>query len=226
MRHQQKMAIAHAAKQHRDQASTLSTYTSDYDQYQLLVHNMHLDLKQSGKLKNGAERNEYVSSQVLPVYLSHCKAYIENCKEFSEKVFENPVLVQTVIWLFNCKQISDAIEFGLVACEQQQPMPENWKRDMSTFVADEVLAWSDGEFKLNHSPQPYFSRIFELVSTGELVVCEPLKMKYYKLAAQLANRDEDYEKAYEYVCQAQQLDPIKSQVVTMKYQLEKKLKLT
>jgi len=71
----------------------------------------------------------------------------------------HPLLAWMVIWLFDIEDIEAAIDLALYCLEHEVELPERFKRDMPTFVADAILEWANEQHKEGHSPDPYFSNV-------------------------------------------------------------------
>jgi hypothetical protein len=63
---------------------------------------------------------------------------------------------------------------------QNPPMPERFRRDVPTFVADAVIEWAEAEQKAGRSPEPYVSDLLPRVD-GEWQLTEQIPAKYHKL---------------------------------------------
>lgn len=123
-----------------------------------------------------AARQDLKRDELLPKYDDYVQRYLQ-----SGLVFPNRVLVQVMIWLFDTAQLDDALALADIAIEQQQAMPEGFKRrDIQTFVADAVLEWAEQEYQQRRSPEPYLSDLVHRVD-GEWSVPEQVQAKYYKL---------------------------------------------
>lgn len=132
-----------------------------------------------------AVRAEIKRDRLLPKWLPKVRAYLD-----AGQVYPYPPLVGCAIWLFDVGDFDAGIDYALMAIEQQQPMPDNFSSSMGAFVADTVREWAEAEYAAGRSVEPYFSRVFQLV-TESWKLHEEIIAKYYKLAAQLALRGED-----------------------------------
>lgn len=132
-----------------------------------------------------AKRAEIKRDKLLPKWLPQVRRYLD-----AGEVYPYPPLVGCTIWLFDIDDFDAGIDYALKAIEQQQPMPDNFASSMGAFVADTVREWSEREYAAGRSVEPYFSRVFQLV-TESWQLHEEITAKFYKLAAQLALRGED-----------------------------------
>jgi len=132
-----------------------------------------------------AQRAAIKRDELLPKWLPRLRRYLA-----AGEVYPYPALVWCAIWLFDVDDFDAGIDYALKAIEQQQPMPDNFASSMGAFVADTVCEWAEAEYAAGRSVEPYFSRVFQLV-TESWQLHEEITAKYYKLAAQLALRGED-----------------------------------
>lgn len=133
------------------------------------------DLQRLSDLKNLASKQSLKRDELLPKYQGYVQRYCE-----SGLNFPNRVLMQVMVWLFDTEQFEDGLELADFAIEQGQVMPERFKRDIQTFVADAVIEWAFAEYNAERSPEPYLSNMLPLVD-GEWELTEQIPSKYHKL---------------------------------------------
>jgi hypothetical protein len=121
----------------------------------------------------------------LPKWLPITEQYLSEYKnEKNTKTpikHDNPIFSFCIIWLFDVSSYSRAIEYALIAIEQQQPMPNIIKRKWPGFIADTVYDWAETQAELGQSIEPYFSQVFTRV-VNEWQLPEQVTAKYYKFA--------------------------------------------
>ena len=120
--------------------------------------------------------------------------------------FPNRVLVQVMVWLFDTEQFEDGLELADFAMAQGQIMPERFKRDIQTFVADAMIEWAMVEDQANRSPEPYLSNLLPRVD-GEWQLTEQIPAKYHKLIGIRAMEANDWETALKHFERATALYP-------------------
>ena len=98
------------------------------------------------------------------------------------------------------------MELAHFAIGQGQQMPERFKRDIQTFVADAVCDWAYAEYKAKRSPEPYLSDLLSLVD-GEWELTEQIPAKYHKLVGLRAMEDKDWGLALLHFNRATELHP-------------------
>lgn len=129
--------------------------------------------------------------QLLPKWLEVVKSYRESG---AQHPFEP--LVRTIIWLLDAEQIDVALENADFAIAQQQHMPDEFKRDLPTYVAEEIHNWAERQLKAGHSAEPYLSQLIERLESKAWLVTQVIVLsKIYKLAGMFAEVEGDLKKA-------------------------------
>ena len=159
------------------------------------------DLERLSAIKGLAGRQSLKRDELLPKYQEYVQRYCE-----SGMNFPNRVLVQVMVWLFDTEQFEDGLELADFAMEQGQVMPERFKRDIQTFVADAVIEWAMVEYQANRSPEPYLSNLLPRVD-GEWQLTEQIPAKYHKLIGIRAMEANDWETALQHFERATALYP-------------------
>ncbi|MFC6924286.1 phage terminase small subunit [Microbulbifer taiwanensis] len=157
--------------------------------------------------------------RLLPKYLPHVKTYRE-----AGEHYPNELLVYCVIWLLDVEDIEPALELADFAIEQQQHLPERFKRDLPTWVAETVHDWAERQYKANQSASPYFEQVLEAVESERWLVTNVIvRTKLYRLAALYAERNSELESAAQWLEKAQAVNPEKAGVKTWLNKLRAKL---
>ena len=172
---------------------TAESTVTDYSQFEVLESSLKNDVTALANTPTG-ERDE-LRKTFIARYLPHVEKYVE-----SAEVYANQILVMVMMWLFDNRDISSALKYALVAIEQGQKMPQQFNRNLATFVADAVLDWADRELKLGHAIDPYFSQV--LTKLDDWPVPEVVHMKYNKMAGTLALDEKRYADAVKYLQKA------------------------
>lgn len=172
---------------------TAESTVNDYSQFEVLESSLKNDVAALANTPTG-ERDEQRKTFIAR-YLPHVEKYVE-----SAEVYANQILVMVMMWLFDNRDIASALRYALVAIEQGQKMPQQFNRNLATFVADAVLDWADRELKLGHAIDPYFSQVLALLDGWQ--VPEVVHMKYNKLAGTLALDEKRYADAVAYLKKA------------------------
>jgi hypothetical protein len=181
--------------------------------HELLLVNLKADCKRLNKLPQGAAR-EQLKRKLIKFYLPLVNDYINSKQEF-----HNYILTQVMAWLFDLRELDEALELARIAIDQNQPMPKRYRQTAQTFVANAVFAWAKAQ-KNNGKPiEPYFSKMFDQVIHWQNN--DNTKIKYLKLAAAEARSKGDIEKALEFCIQAEKIDPKKAKIKTFKAELQK-----
>ena len=159
------------------------------------------DLERVSAINGMAMRQALKRDELLPKYQDYVQRYCE-----SGLNFPNRVLVQVMIWLFDTEEFEDGMELAHFAIGQGQQMPERFKRDIPTFVADAVCDWAYAEYKAKRSPEPYLSDLLSLVD-GEWELTEQIPAKYHKLVGLRAMEAKDWGQALLHFNRATELHP-------------------
>lgn len=159
------------------------------------------DLERLSAIKGLAGRQSLKRDELLPKYQEYVQRYCE-----SGMNFPNRILVQVMVWLFDTEQFEDGLELADFAMEQGQVMPERFKRDIQTFVADAVIEWAMVEYQANRSPEPYLLNLLPRVD-GEWQLTEQIPAKYHKLIGIRAMEANDWETALQHFERATALYP-------------------
>lgn len=147
------------------------------------------DLQRLSDLKVTSAKQELKRSELLPKYMPYVQRYRE-----SGLNLPNRVLVTVMIWLFDTAQFDAGHELAQFAMDQGQDMPERFKRDIPTFVADAVVEWAFAQHGAGRSPEPYLSDLLPRVD-GEWALPEQIPSKYHKLLGMRAMLDEQWDTA-------------------------------
>jgi len=146
-------------------------------------------------------RQRLKRDELLPKYLEYVQRYRE-----SGLNHPNPVLMQVLVWLFDTEQFEQALELADFAMGQKQAMPERFRRDIPTFVADTLIEWAEAEHKAKRSPEPYLSQLLPRVD-GEWELFERIPARFHKLLGILAMESEQWNKACGHFYRAAELYP-------------------
>ncbi|MGE1174781.1 phage terminase small subunit [Pseudomonas sp. BW7P1] len=174
-------------------AEALSSPANAKKHLLLMEASLNEDLKRLSDLKNLASKQTLKRTELLPKYQDFIQRYMD-----SGLVMQNPVLVQVMVWLFDTEQFEDGLELADFAIEQGQEMPERFKRNVQTFVADAVIEWAFREYNAQRSPEPYLSDLLPRVD-GEWDLPEQIPSKYHKLIGMRAMEAEQWETALKHL---------------------------
>lgn len=147
---------------------------------------LDVDLARLSDIKPMGQKQELKRQELLPKYQPYIQRYCE-----SGLVMPNRVLVQVMVWLFDTAQFDDGLELAEIAIAQGQKMPERFKRDIQTFVADAVIEWANAEHEAKRSPEPYLSDLLVRVD-GDWRLTEQIPAKYHKLLGIRAMERQDW----------------------------------
>jgi len=182
----------------------------------LMTTALDADLERISAINSREARQALKRDELLPKYLDYVQRYRE-----SGLNHPNPVLMQVLVWLFDTAQFEAGIELADFAIGQGQQLPERFKRDVQTFVADELIDWAEAEHKAGRSPEPYVSQLLPRVDGnwdgfkqgGESErpapwqLFERIPARYQKLLGVLAMDRKDWAAAVEHLNRATELYP-------------------
>jgi len=168
---------------------------------QLMVDALNLDLDRLSAIDSRELRQQLKRDELLPKYLNYVERYLD-----SKLIFPNPVMMQVLVWLFDTQQFIQGLQLAQVAMAQGQELPERFKRNVQTFVADEVIEWAETEYKAGRTPEPYVSDLLHLVD-GEWQLFERIPARYHKLLGIIGIDLEDWPQAIAHFERAIELYP-------------------
>lgn len=182
----------------------------------LMTTALDADLERISAINSREARQALKRDELLPKYLDYVQRYRE-----SGLNHPNPVLMQVLVWLFDTAQFEAGIELADFAIGQGQQLPERFKRDVQTFVADELIDWAEAEHKAGRSPEPYVSQLLPRVDGnwdgfkqgGESErpapwqLFERIPARYHKLLGVLAMDRKDWAPAVAHLNRATELYP-------------------
>lgn len=156
-------------------ATALSSPANAKKHLKLMEDALAQDLERVSAINSRELRQQLKRDELLPKYLDYVQRYRD-----SGLSFPNSVVMQVLVWLFDTVQFEAGLDLANFAMEQDQPMPERFRRDVPTFVADAVIEWAEAEQKAGRSPEPYVSDLLPRVD-GEWQLTEQIPAKYHKL---------------------------------------------
>jgi len=174
-------------------AEALSSPANAKKHLLLMEASLDQDLQRLSDIKGLAGRQALKREELLPKYQDFIQRYMD-----SGLVMQNPVLVQVMVWLFDTEQFEDGLALADFAIGQGQEMPERFKRNVQTFVADAVIDWAFREYNAERSPEPYLSDLLPRVD-GEWDLPEQIPSKYHKLIGMRAMEAEQWETALKHL---------------------------
>lgn len=183
------VAVAGAKPTAYSSETALSSPANAKKHLQLMMDALNVDLERISSIDNHELRRQLKRDELLPKYLAYVQRYRD-----SELSFPNPVMMQVLVWLFDTAQFGSGLELANFAMSQDQQLPERFKRNVQTFVADEVIDWAESEYKAKRSPEPYLSDLLPLVD-GEWKLFERIPARYHKQIGILALDQRDFAKA-------------------------------
>lgn len=181
----QEMALRETQSQLTDgQPLAVATGGNDYQLDTLLIAARN-DIARMRELPTLEDRAIFKRDKFLPQYLPFVEQYFEK-----GVVYQNDLIGYCIIYLFDVGHIGQALELAHRAITQHQQLPEPFRSNLPTFVADQVYQWADKIAATGQSVEPYFSQTFQNVATA-WHLHEIVTAKWLKFAARLLIRNDD-----------------------------------
>ena len=89
---------------------------------------------------------------LLPKYAE----YVERLKEAGVL---HELLGYYLVWLFDAKNIGEAVQFADWCLEHGVKLPERFQSDIRFFIASQVVEWAEREFNAGRAIEPYWGWI-------------------------------------------------------------------
>lgn len=194
-------AVAGAAAAAYSPAAALSSRANAQKHLKLMEDALAVDLERISAIDSRELRQQLKRDELLPKYLAYVQRYRD-----SELNYPNPVMMQVLVWLFDTAELTAGLELADFAIAQGQVLPERFKRNVPTFVADELINWADAEYKAGRSPEPYVSNLLPRVD-GEWKLFERIPARFHRLLGLMAIDRQEWALAITHLERAEILYP-------------------
>ncbi len=161
------------------------------------------------------EQRDEEKKLLIPKYEEYLASYISQ-----DKRYNNPVLVQVMVWLFDINEIERALGLAGLAITQKDNLPDGFNSKLQDWVLDTLFDWCEKEYEGKRTSEPFLSATIKFIETIDTF--DQIKAKYQKLAGHYAFDAEQWEKAVDHYLYAEKLNP-KIQVKTKREAAQKKL---
>jgi Phage small terminase subunit len=206
LRHKQKRLAIEAEKQQgkteaQAQAVVMSSgkIPSEHDRNTLLAA-LDQDLERLHNRESKAEKIKLKADELMPKYLPHVDTYLA-----SGGRYPNPLLVWCAIWAIDVDDLDTALRLADACVEQQQLAPQHFKRDLPTYLAEEIADWAERQLKAERSGSPYIDEVCNRLKQSTWASSNVImRGKAFKVAGQLAEANGDDKEALAYFIQAQE----------------------
>lgn len=165
----------------------------------LMESALAVDLERLSNINSPETRRHLKRDELLPKYMEYVERYRD-----SGLNHQNSILVHVLVWLFDTEQFELGLQVAMFAIEQGQSMPERFKRDVPTFVADAMIDWAENEQKCGRNPEPYLSDMMPFVD-GEWDLPAQIPARYHKLLGIRGIDAKDWESAIRHFERATEL---------------------
>ncbi|WP_320040719.1 phage terminase small subunit [uncultured Desulfobacter sp.] len=141
------------------------------------------DLAALKLIKSIKQKEQVKAESLVPKYLPTVTGLMASGSDHA-------LLGQVLIWLFDIKDIAQAMGLAIYCIEHDVPMPERFRRDLPTYLCDTIIEWADTEFEAGRSVEPYFTRVFDLAEDWD--IHDEIRAKFYRLKGLIAMDKEDF----------------------------------
>lgn len=139
------------------------------------------------KLIRSIKEKERVKAETLvPKYM----ALVDSLKASGSNHF---LLGQILVWLFDIKDIPQAMDLALYCIEHDVAMPERFKRDLPTYLCDTIVEWAENEHEAGRSTEPYFSQVCDLAKDWDIP--DQVRARFHRLQGLIAMKKEEWKQA-------------------------------
>ncbi len=155
------------------QAPKLDPSATDYSEFEQLKFSLEKDvqwLKEKGK---GDEKRSAIKDTLIPRYQPHLESYLKQVE-----IYANPILVQRVIWAVDVGDIHATYKYGMLAVDQQQQMPNYFKRDLPTFLTDSLRELAQEANTPVEKEQAFYYLLKAVTAVRQWPLTDTPKMKY------------------------------------------------
>lgn len=184
---------------------------------QLLDAGLEVALKALKKLRSKADKVAHKKAKLLPEF----SAYVER---LMDKGWKHDLLPWYMVWCLDTGFIEPALKIGKYCMEKGIEMPKDFVRPIPVIIADLAFKWAEDQIQGGHSPEPYFTEVYTLVTeaSGDDPWAQPdeVRAKYFKLKGLMEYEAGNLESAQEILQKA--LD-LKATVKTVLKEVTKKL---
>jgi len=196
-----------------------STSLQNNNDKSVINYSLEQDLSALHDLVDVSKKIELKKTALIPKWTPIVDEYI---RSGAHHKFEP--LVFLAVWMLDAEKLPEALAYADYAIAQQQPMPDRFKRDLSTFMAAGIHDWAQRQYKAGHSAEPYFSQIIDRIENKQWIVTDSIVLGFiYKLAAMFAEEANDLEKAEQFYLKCVDANPEGHGVKTKFSSLLKKL---
>lgn len=189
-------------------ASLVGIGLASFEQLQAVMETDIARIKSVKKIPEKVALKEKLLSSYLPFVMDYTA---------NEHDYPCSVAVQSMIWAFDVGNIELALNLGLYLEKTgNQQMPEKFKRDLITFVCDEVYEWAKTQLENKQSASPYLDEIIAYVDDNEQDLHPLVISKNLVMLAKHRDREENYVECVALCERAEQANPEGAGVKTLK----------
>lgn len=170
--------------------------------------------------QEGIDKRNAFTKTVIADFYPFIDDAIKNKTDYNDNI-----LVDLLIWLFNAGDVVKGIDLALLLIEQDKQMPENFSVNLPTFVCDQIYDWANKLLEKEESATPYIDTVAEKIAVLDMPLV--VYSKTLAMAAKhklLDNTPESLKAGVGYCEKAMQINPEKHGVKTLLGKLQEALK--
>ncbi len=137
-------------------------------------------------IRSVKEKERVKAESLVPKYM----ALVDSLKAAGSNHF---LLGQILVWLFDIKDIPQAMDLALYCIEHEVAMPERFKRDLPTYLCDTIVEWAENEHDAGRSTEPYFRQVCDLAKDWDFP--DQVRVRIHRLRGLIAMKKEDFKQA-------------------------------
>lgn len=178
---QQNRMKALSALQAEQVTLTASAQKADVNnhEYSILEISLNNEINKIRSMPSLELRTQHKRDHFLPKWLPYANDYFKKGVKY-----QNDVVGYCIIYLFDVRDFTQALELANRAIADGQKLPFHIKRTIPAFVADEIYNWTEHTIRTGESVQPFFNQVFQNVAMSWQLM-EIISAKWFKLAATL-----------------------------------------
>lgn len=160
-----------------------------------------------------------LKADLLENYLPFVSDYLQQGHNYP-----NSVAVQVMVWLFDIGAIEQGLMVGIALSRTpKQVMPERFRRNLPTFLADTIYDWANAQLKAEQSASPYLDQLVAVAVADKWDLDPVVLGKNMVMLAKHEFAKENYTNAKHWCEQAEAINPKKAGVKTLYNEILKKL---
>lgn len=143
------------------------------------------DLAALKLIKSIDQKESTKAESLIPKYMPTVKGLMAAGSSHS-------IIGQVLVWLFDTKDLAEAMVLAVYCIDKAVPMPERFRRDLVTYLCDTIIDWADVEYSASRSTEPYFSQVCTMAEEQKWDLPKQVRAKLYRLKGLIALGNEAF----------------------------------